>query len=213
MFLAAVDEQIEQFAGNAMLRKLMTGSVALTDYQRLLNMLFHQVRSSSSTFALAAIHMPWDQWQAKEYLFAHAHEESSHWRWILDDLDAIGQVGTSPADRRAAPEVATYVAFNERTAMQMPLGRLAIAAVLEGIGGRLAQRFLPTAAKRLQLTPGQMRFFSGHAGTDVVHSQEIAALLLACVKTSQEWQQLVQIARHAGELYSAIYEAAALPEA
>jgi hypothetical protein len=208
-FEAAVAQAIADFEGprNAVLTTLRAGRATRTDYHAILCRLFHQVRSSSSTFALAGARMEPARFAAQHYLFRHAQEEATHWQWILSDLRSTGYRGTDPAE--LLPDTATeaYVAYNHYIAASFPLGRLAIASVLEGIGAALGTTYGTRLARALQLAPDQMVFFAGHGETDVLHSAELRQVLADAAPTPAEWERLAAIARSAGRLYTMLYAA------
>lgn len=209
-FDATVADAIAHFEGprNQVLAALRAGRATLADYHTILCRLFHQVRSSSSTFALAGARMEAARFHAQHYLFRHAEEEATHWQWILADLRATGYRGADPASQ--GPDTATeaYVAYNHYIAGSFALGRLAIASVLEGIGGALGTRYGALLAGSLQLAPQQMVFFAGHGETDRRHSAELRQVLAQAAPTPDEWARLAAIARSAGRLYTALYAAA-----
>ena len=85
-----IDLAIGQFPQNIVCRKVDTGDFELTDYQKLLRMIFHQVREGPFTFALAGVNCGPHLRSAKEYLLHHAEEEKLHWRWVVNDLKETG---------------------------------------------------------------------------------------------------------------------------
>jgi hypothetical protein len=101
-FEAAVRALVAQGANIPLLRRVDEGRVTIHDYHSVLTTLFHQVSSSSSTFALAASQLDQDYWEAKAYLLHHADEEKTHWQWILSDLRETGFTGVMPDQALAA---------------------------------------------------------------------------------------------------------------
>jgi hypothetical protein len=206
-FEAAAADAVCNFERNPFVALLERGELSIAHYHRLLSALLPQVRSSSSTFALAGANLPAEHWKAKHYLFKHADEESTHWQWILGDLEATGFSGNAAA-MPPIPTCAGYIGYNYFTALTFPIGRLAIASVLEGIGAAFATKYGKLAAEALGLASSQLVFFSSHGETDVGHSQEIARLLDESNLGAKEWSQLAVVAKTAGRLYTAIYDEA-----
>lgn len=88
----------------------------------------------------------------------------------------------------------------------MPVARLAIAAVLEGIGGQYGGAYARRLITQLGLDSQQTQFFSGHSETDKVHSDEIHKVIGQCELTPDEWGWMVHAARTAGQFYRAMYD-------
>ena len=202
-----VDEKIERFAENAMCKKIERGDVVMDDYHRILRMIFHQTYEGPQTFALSAVNCPTRFQNAKDYLFHHAEEEKSHWRWVVNDLKATGY----QADVESSyplPACQNYVAFNYYTALKMPVARLAIAAVLEGIGARYGAHYAREVCRLLKLKPEQAQFYFGHGDTDIGHQQDIWNVIDQCELTKDEWSWMNHAATTAGDLYKAMYDEA-----
>jgi hypothetical protein len=210
-FCNAVATQIEAFERNGLIAQLDRGDLAMVDYRRMLQTLFHQVRLSSTTFAMAATHLPPHLHAVRAYLFRHAHEEADHWRWIVSDLEATGGLAAETESSAMAVPVAAYVGYNFYIATAQPLGRLAIASVLEGIGGRFGSKYARRLVQALGLRPEQLAFLMGHSESDAVHSEELKQVLVDCVQSDAEWLALSHIAATAGALYTALYEHCSRP--
>lgn len=208
-FQAKVRQAVELFELNKFIELATNNKISISHYHGLLNSLFHQVKSSASTFALAAAHMPDRHWPAKEYLFHHAQEESSHWKWILDDLRETGYNGVCPDMAYPPAPTWAYIAYNHFIATTNPLGRLAIATVLEGIGAEIGGRHGRPVMNKLGLQPSQFSFFLGHADSDVIHAKDITTALDHCEITDPEYTEMALIASTAGALYASIYDHAA----
>ncbi len=204
-FTAAVEEAIGGFAGNLLIGLLINGRVTAEDYAALLQQLFHQTRASSSSFALAGARCPDHRWQVREYLFAHADEEKTHWRWIMDDLGALQRLPKDIESSYPRPPAAAYIAFNFHTAETAPLSRLAIASVLEGIAARYGAQMGARLIGDLGVQPNQLTFFRSHAVTDEGHSEELRALFAGQTLTPDEWRHAAFAAATAGYLYGEIY--------
>lgn len=208
-FEPAVRALIAQGATNPMARRIDEGPVTMRDYHSVLYTLFHQVSSSSGTFALAASQLDQDHWEAKTYLLHHADEEKTHWQWILSDLRETGFAGVMPD--QALPSVAceAYIAYNYYVAQRRPLCRLAIAAVLEGLGATYSKTYATKLAQLLSLRPTQLRFFLGHGDTDVGHVQDIFDVLRRSPLGDRDWTLMEHTAKTAFALYRGMYEEAA----
>lgn len=207
-FFAAVEQEIASFESVSLLERVRAGTITVAHYHSLLRCLFHQVRSSSWTFAEAAIHMPWKQWEAKHYLLKHAYEEATHWQWINEDLASTGYDGPAAESTEPPQPVSQYIALNQQVARETPLARLAIAMFLEGVGGALAERHGRRVASILALGPQQMQFFLGHSVTDAEHSLELAEILRRAVTSDEGWTVMEEKMQQASRLYAEIYRIA-----
>lgn len=90
-------------------------------------------------------------------------------------------------------------------AVKHPIGRLAIAAVLENIGATHAKNFAIILCKQLRLRSDQAQFFFGHGDTDVGHTKEILDVLGRANLDEKEWQLMCNIGETAGALYRQLY--------
>jgi len=205
-FNAAVATQIAAFPAARLVRRVADGSVTLAHYHGILTTLFHQTYSSPYTFAKAAAHCGWQHAAAKEYLLSHAEEERTHWRWVLEDLAATGYQGPDPRQLFPHPTCEAYISFNEKVAERMPLARLAIASVLEGIGAEFGGSYGRQLLARLGLRREQASFFLSHGETDQVHARELAEVIAASALSPEEWGWMVHAANVAGQFYRAMYD-------
>ena len=205
-FFNEVDLQIERFSDARLLERVDQGNIDLSHYHLILTTLFHQTLSSPYTFARAAANCSWKYEAAKEYLLRHAEEERTHWRWVLDDLKATGYSGPDP--RNQPPHLATqaYISLNYYVAETLPVARLAMAAVLEGIGAAHGAQYGKKMLGTLRLAKAQASFFLSHAETDKVHTAEIRAILDACPLSSEDWRGMTYFARAAGTFYRSMYD-------
>lgn len=207
-FEDAVNSARDHFIQNKIFKKIDAGTFSITDYQNLLLMIFHQTYEGPSVFALAAGFCDSKNQAAREYLMHHADEEKSHWQWVINDLKAVGYTGPDP--RTLYPKTATqaYIAFNVYTAVKFPLGRLAIAAVLESLGATYSKKYITTICQSLKLKPEQAQFFYGHGDTDVGHTQDIYHVLAGCTLSPADWHRMAHCATTAGALYRNMYDEA-----
>lgn len=208
-FLQVVKTQVDLFPTNTLCQRLEKNTFTLTDYQNLLLMIFHQTFQGPSTFALAGAQCPSCLHQVRDYLLHHADEEKSHWEWVINDLKNVGYAGPDPRELQPQLACQSYVAFNVYAAMKFPVGRLAIATVLESIGANYGKKYATLIHNNLQLNPNQITFFFGHGDTDVGHTQDILDILKGCHLTANEWGLMSHYAFVAGSLYRAMYDEAA----
>jgi len=203
-----VAEGVAGFPDSAACRRLDEGAMEMADYHRLLLTLFHQTYEGPGTFALAGFHCPHRFERARHYLVHHAEEEQDHWRWVISDLKQTGYAGPDPRELWPCPETQAYVAFNVYTATRHPIARLAIAAVLEGIGGRWGTAYGRKLVEQLGLKRAGASFFLAHGELDKGHVEEVFEVIDACDLTSREWGWMSHAARTAGALYRGLYDAA-----
>lgn len=205
-FELTVTAAINGFPSARLLQRADTGQVEMRHYHAILSTLFHQTYSSPYTFARAAVNCSWHHEGAKEYLLRHAEEERTHWRWILDDLKATGYTG--PDLRHEPPHYSAqaYIGLNYYIAEQVPIARLAIAAVLEGIGAALGGKYGRLLLQTLRLQQSQASFFMTHAETDVVHTAELSEIIAASSLTNEEWRWMNHAAETAGRFYRGMYD-------
>ena len=204
-FHIAVATQITNFKQAVLIQRLMSGEVTMENYHTILTTIFHQTYSSPYTFAEAAANCSWHHSKAKEYLLTHAEEERTHWRWVLDDLKNSHYKGDDPRLFFPHPSTEAYISFNERVAKRMPIARLAIACVLEGIGGQLGNSYGKKLVQILGLTKEQTSFFLSHGETDKHHMHELAEVINGSELSPEEWGWMTQAATVAGQLYSNMY--------
>jgi ferritin len=204
-FSATVKNQAALFADAPICKRLQTEGVCINDYHTVLKRIFHQVQESASTFSLAAANCDNRHFEVKSYLMKHAEEEKLHWEWILNDLRTTGYEGKDPREDFADPTAQAYIAYNYYMAVKRPIGRLAIAAVLENIGATHGKNFATILCQQLHLRPDQAQFFFGHGDTDVGHTQEILDVLSRANLDEKEWQLVCNIGETAGVLYRQLY--------
>lgn len=205
-FQEAVATQIATFPTARLVQRVVDGTVTIGHFHGILTTLFHQTHSSTYTFAKAAVNCSWQHGTAKEHLLSHAEEERTHWRWVLDDLAATGYAGPDPRQQFPHATCEAYISFNEKVAERMPIARLAIASVLEGIGSTFGGSYGRQLLQRLNLRPNQASFFLSHGETDKVHAQELADVIAGSQLTPEEWAWMVHAANIAGRFYRAMYD-------
>ena len=88
----------------------------------------------------------------------------------------------------------------------MPIARLAIATVLEGIGARFGGAYGRTLLDSLKLSPNQASYFLSHGETDKEHSRELADVIDTENLSPNEWGWMVYAAQTAGTFYRAMYD-------
>ena len=207
-FRETVDRAIEAFPHNRVCTLVDRDAFELTDYHKVLRMIFHQVREGPFAFALAGVNCPPHMRTAKEYLLHHADEEKLHWRWILNDLEKTGYTGDSLESSFPLPAAQNYISFNYYIALKLPIARLAIATVLEGIGARYGGNYATKICKLLSLSPDQTQFYAGHGSTDREHILDLWRVIESCNLNDEEWAGMIYAAETAGQLYRCMYEEA-----
>jgi hypothetical protein len=203
-FDAAVKGGIEAFLGTDLAASIDAGRFTLADYHRLLLILFHQTFRAPQSFALAGAMMADQHIDARNYLIQHAADEHLHWQWILNDLKSTGFTGDDPRLSVPPPACVAYISFNYFIALQVPVARLAIASVLEGMAASHSKIYAGKAARLLALKPNQMQFYLGHSDTDVVHARELHEVIDSCELSESEWKWMEVAAITAGRLYCAM---------
>lgn len=204
-----VENAITVFQQNRLCQKIDSGNLEMSDYHKILRMIFHQTFEGPSTFALAGVNCTNQFQTAKDYLLHHANEEKTHWQWVLNDLAQTGYQGEEVKGSLPLPACQNYIAFNYYVALKMPIARLAIAAVLEGIGASYGAEYARKTCVHLKLQPEQAQFYFGHGDTDVEHIKDIWRVIEACELTESEWDWMFHSAKTAGELYRKMYDEAA----
>ncbi len=200
-----VKQVIQEFSSNQLFDDIENGTFTLEQYQQLLVRLYHQVKNSSVSFAIAGGALAARDKLASEYLIAHAEEEMTHYHWIEDDLKNTGYKGEIPSSTDIPVEVSCYIAFNFYCAHHFPYSRLAIAAVLEGISGTYGTSYGLKMAKQLDLTKEQAVFFLAHGELDKDHVDEVFETLDKSDITPTDVEHCVYAAKTAGVLYKALY--------
>jgi hypothetical protein len=200
-----VTEQIDLFPESRLLRRINEATVRIGHYHAILTTLFQQTYAGPYSFARAAVNCGWRHGIAKEYLLRHAEEERTHWRWVLDDLRNTGYIGQNPREVPPHPSCQAFIGLLCYVAEHEPIARLAIAAVLEGIGathgGPYGRKFL----QALGLIKSCATFFLSHAETDVGHTAEISEMLAASPMNENDWRWMNHAARCAGQFYRGMY--------
>ena len=203
---STIASRIDGFTEARLVRHVEAGTVTMAHYHALLVTVFHQTYSGPYTFARAGVNCEWRHEEAKEYLIRHAEEERTHWRWVLDDLASTGYAGPSPRTTPPHPSCQAYIGLNYYIAEHVPVARLAIAAVLEGIGAAHGGAYGGKLLQLLQLSQSQASFFLSHGITDKAHSLELREVIARCSLSSEEWMWMNYAADTAGLFYRAMYD-------
>lgn len=201
-----VASQIARFPGSRLLRHVEQGTVTMNHYHAILSTLFHQTYSGPYTFARAAVNCEWRHEAAKEYLLQHAEEERTHWRWVLDDLRNTGYAGPSLRNLPPHPSCQAYIGLNYYIAEHVPVARLAIAAVLEGIGATHGGTYGRKLLQDLKINTSQASFFLSHGETDKIHTVELREVIGKLDLSSDEWIWMSYAAETAGLFYRGMYD-------
>lgn len=201
LFRQNLDELIKGFESAKIAQKTRDGKLTRKDYASFLRVILPQVYSSSATFALAAARCSMKHLKIREYLFHHAEEEHSHWRWILDDLRSLGESDVPRPDEPSTVEATAYISLNYMISEKHPYARLGVAAFLEGVSGRLAGTYGAQVLKLLSLTKENAYFLFSHSQFDQGHIEDIFAVLKECDLSTEEWVWMNHAAAAAARLY------------
>lgn len=209
-FEATAKQAISNFVvNNKIISAIEANQFDIKMYHRLLAGIFHQVYNSSGSFALAGSMCNTSQVIERQYLFHHAEEEMTHWQWILSDLKATGYTGQDPRDVLPSPSTTAYLSYAYYLALKFPIGRLAMALVLEGISGTFGLKYGAKVLTHLKLRPENAQFFMAHGELDQGHEVDIIKILAKSNLSPAEISQLSHVATTTSELYKRIYNDAA----
>ena len=190
---------------NPMVSMIETKNLSISIYHKLLINIFHQVYNSSGSFALAGSMCSTSQLKAREYLFHHAEEEMTHWQWILEDLKSTGYQGEDPRDLPPSVDASAYFSYGYYLALKFPVGRLAMALVLEGISGAFGLKYGRVVLEQLKLRPEQAKFFLAHGELDQGHEKDIMKVLSVSNLSESDFAQMSNIATTTVALYKRLY--------
>jgi hypothetical protein len=193
---------------NQIVHKITNGEFRVPHYHGLLLSIFHQVYFSSTSFALAGAMASNISTPVRSYLIHHAEEEKDHWMWILEDLKSTGYSGPDP--RSTFPNWASqaYLSYGTYLSFFNPIGRLAMANVLEGISGQFGTKHGLAGLKSLGLQKEQAKFFLSHGELDQGHTMDIIEVLKNEKMSGEQWAELEHVARTTSQLYKNIYNLA-----
>ena len=172
-----VEEQIQRFSEARSIRHARDGSLTMAHYHACLTTLFHQT-----------------------------YIGRTHWRWILNDLEATGYAGSNPRTTPPHSSCQAFVGLLHYVADEIPIARLAIAAVLEGIGARHGAAYGRLLVEVLHLRKSQASFFLGHGATDKTHAVELREAIAQNELTADEWMWMNHAASTGGAFYRAMYD-------
>jgi hypothetical protein len=205
-FNETVAAAINEFSSARLLRRVDAGSLDMHHYHAILTTLFHQTYAGPYTFARAGVNCNWRHEAAKEYLIQHAEEERTHWRWVLNDLKATEYTGPNPRNEPPHPTTQAFIGLMYYVAEEVPIARLGIAAVLEGIGAKLGGVYGGRLVTALNLQKSQVSFFLSHSQTDIIHTAELNEVIAASELTPEEWRWMNHAAQTGGQFYRAMYD-------
>lgn len=205
-FLKVQSEAVTSFLkDNRVIEKIESNAFTLDHYHSLLRSVFHQVYFSSTSFGMAGAMSSLISPPSRTYLLHHAEEEMSHWTWILQDLQATGYKGADPRSEHPNWAAQSYLSYGVYLALFNPLGRLAMAQVLEGISGTFGTSYGMKALMQLKLKKEQAQFFLVHGELDQGHAADINDVLKKEDLTPEQWADMEHIARVTSQLYKNIY--------
>lgn len=199
-------EAVQDFLkGNKIIELLETNSFSAKHYHCLLTSIFHQVYFSSTSFAIAGAMASNTSVNVRTYLMHHAEEEMNHWQWIIEDLQSTGFQGADPRSEHPTWAAQGYLSYGVYLSMFNPIGRLAMAQVLEGISGSFGTSYGMKALQSLKIKKEQAKFFLMHGELDQGHAQDIDEVLKNENLTPEQWSELEHVARTTAQLYKNIY--------
>jgi hypothetical protein len=208
-FAKRANQCVEDFTkNNAAVMLIDDEAFSREHLHALLNSLFHQVYNSSSSFALGGAMCDSRYFKIREYLFHHAEEEQDHWKWIIQNLRDTGFEGADPREVFPSYQTQAYISFAMFLAHKMPVARLAMAFVLEGLSGALGIEYGAKVALQLGLSKQQLSFFLLHGELDKGHSHDILDVLENAPLTAYEWAWCEYAADCTLYLYRDIYNSA-----
>jgi hypothetical protein len=190
---------------NQVIMLLETGKFILKNYHALLKAIFHQVYFSSTSFAMAGAMSAHASVAARQYLLHHAEEEMNHWQWILEDLKSTGYKGADPREEHPNWAAQAYLSYGVYLSMFKPIGRLAMAQVLEGISAKFGGFYGSKLIQSLNLTNDSAKFFLIHGELDQGHTADIGSLLQKENLSAEDWSEMEHIAHTTATLYKNIY--------
>ena len=191
--------------GNKVIDLLDQGKFTMPNYHSLLKTIFHQVYFSSTSFAISGAMSSNSSVGVRRYLLHHAEEEMDHWQWILEDLESTGYKGLDPRAEHANWAAQAYLSYGVYLAFFNPVGRLAMAQVLEGISGSFGSAYGGKALQNLKISKNQAKFFLVHGELDQGHAREIGSLLKQESLSAEKWSELEHVAKTTATLYKSLY--------
>jgi hypothetical protein len=204
------EEAVRDFAkDNQIFALLDSGKFKMHHYHALLRAIFHQVYFSSTSFAISGAMSAHSSPAARRYLLHHAEEEMDHWQWILEDLHSTGYKGVDPRQEHPSWAAQAYLSYGVYLSFFKPIGRLAMAQVLEGISGTYGLSHGGKIIQLLKIPKEHAKFFLLHGELDQGHSQDIGSLLQVEALSPEDWSEMEHIARTTSTLYKKIYDLSA----
>jgi hypothetical protein len=191
--------------GNRVIETISAGQFKMNHYHALLKAIFHQVYFSSTSFAMAGAMASNTSVHVRTYLLHHAEEEMNHWMWILEDLQATGYNGPDPRSDHPNWASQAYLSYGVYLSIFNPIGRLAMAQVLEGISGTFGTTYGMKGLQSLGISKEQAKFFLLHGELDQGHSHDIDEVLNLESLSAEQWAELEHVARTTSQLYKNIY--------
>jgi 3-oxoacyl-[acyl-carrier-protein] synthase-3 len=210
-FQQICDQCFDDFlVDNAFMDKIVDGTVTMTNFHHLLDVIFHQVYISGSTsLAMAGCMTDPNQFKIREFLFHHAEEEQDHWKWIVQDLRNTGYTGKDPRECHPPFVTEAYRSFAMYYAMRYPVESIAICYILEGLSSKFGVEYGSRVARTLNLDKDQMSFFLLHGELDQGHETEILDVLKEANLSPEQWATAVHAAKCTTHFYKEMYNYAA----
>lgn len=205
-YVITVNRCIDSFTKeNSVITLVEKNEFSLLNYHSLLRSIFHQVYFSSASFGIAGAMASNVSLPVRNYLLHHAEEEMHHWTWILEDLKNTGYRGPDPRSEHPNWAAQAYLAYGVYLSVFNPLGRMAMAHVLEGISGKFGGEYGIKVLQQLRLPKEHAKFFILHGELDQGHSADIAGMFESLNLTPQQWSEMEHVARTTSKMYKNIY--------
>ena len=188
-----------------LVRRILDGNVAKSDYVAWMEQWVPQVRQGSLWMRKAADHLTPRYSVLRETVHHHADDEQFDYNVLFEDYRNAGGTVASLDDLRRNPGGEALNAYlHARAAQPDALGLLGAMYIIEGTGQRIVPALLPLLRKRLGFLGRSFSFLAYHGENDVEH----LARWLAAVETAVAIggraiaEEIIEDARHVAALYA-----------
>lgn len=208
MELRAFQEKIaDHLLSTEIVRQLMGGKLSIDQYKAYIADVYCYALHSSQVIALAGARMVLSHPPMAQYLLHHAVEELGHDKWAESDLkdlglsqeDIRGIVPSSPCARMIGLEY--YYAAHAN-----PVGLFGWMFVLESLGGKVGGKIAQAIDQVLKLDGKGIYFLRGHGEADTHHSEDLYRIISENLKSQEDQDAFLFMARESEELYCAILD-------
>lgn len=208
MDLRSLQDNIEiRLMSAEIIRTLFDGKLSLNQYQIYMSDVYCYALHSSQVIALAGTRLVLSHPPLAEYLFHHASEELGHDKWAASDLQDLG---LSAADiRNVAPSspCARMIGLEYYYAAHAnPVGLFGWMFVLESLGGKVGGKIAQAIDQTLKLDGKGIYFLRGHGEADAHHSEDLYRVISENVKSQEDRDAFLFMARESEDLYCAILD-------